>query len=206
MKTTNKYELTENNFIRLETVKKQIVFGNMLATPENNFRKWTTRFNGKYKKTAPYSIDIDGTIYTHFNPKYTSNILNNSELDKRSIVILIENNGWLTKNVEKNQFIDWFGNIYNRCETVLEKKWRGQTYWAPYTESQIAASINLVNYLCDEFNIPKYVIPHNTKIENVNDFEGILYKSNIEKHYTDLTPAWPCENFKYKLELNETTD
>jgi hypothetical protein len=60
--------------------------------------------------------------------------------------------------------------------------------------------LKLVNKLCDEFFIPKIAIPHNTKMENAETFEGILYRSNLEKHYTDLSPAWKCEAFKYKLE------
>ena len=141
-----------------------------------------------------------GCVYRHFDPKYYSNIIGNSELDKRNIVILLENEGWLTKNEKENKFIDWVGYIYNRADEVVEKKWRNQLYWAPYTNQQIDSTINLVTKLCNDFNIKKIAIPHNTKIDDAENFEGILYRSNLEKHYTDLSPAWSCEDFKYRLE------
>jgi hypothetical protein len=28
---------------------------------------WTYRYNGEYKKTAPFTIGKDGVIYKHFN-------------------------------------------------------------------------------------------------------------------------------------------
>lgn len=203
MEINYEYVLNENNYISSETVKKSIILGNMPLSPDKNFLKWRTRYNGNYKKTAAFTIDVAGSIYNHFNPKYSSTILNNVELDKRNIVILLENEGWLSETDEKNRFIDWVGHIYMRPDEVIKKKWRGQIHWAPYTENQIESAVKLVNKLCDEFTIKKFVIPHNTKVEDNENFEGIFYRSNLEKYYTDLSPAWPCENFKYKFEKNE---
>jgi len=197
------YTLSENNYIGAQTIKKQIVIGHTSTDRMKHFTKWTNRMNGKYKKTAPYTIDSKGNIFNHFDPIYFSEILGNLELDKKSIVILLENDGWLAKDEEKNRFINWIGHIYNKPDKVIEKRWRGYTYWAPYSEKQLTSTINLVNKLCDEFYIPKFATPHNTKIEDLDNFNGVLYKSNIEKHYTDLSPAWNCEEFKHKLEKNE---
>ena len=198
MEISEKYELPENNFIKFETVKKRIVLGNA-TSPKNNFINWTTRYNGTNTKSAAYTIDAAGVIYKHFDPIYCSTILNDIEMDRESIMILLENNGWLIKNKE-NQFINWIGNIYNKPELVIERKWRGQTYWAPYSDKQVNATIQLVSNICDEFNIDRFAIPHNTKIDDFNTFNGVIYRSNINKNYTDLSPAWSCENFKYKLE------
>lgn len=198
-----KYCLPTNNFIPSETIKKQIVIGHTFSDKMSHFTKWITRLNGRYTKTAPYTIDQNGKIYQHFDPIFSSNILKNIELDKKSIVILLENEGWLIKDKEKNVFINWVGDIYNRPDLVFEKRWRGYTHWSPYTEKQLESAIWLVNKLCDEFYIPKFAIPHNTKIDNLDDFSGVLYRSNLNKDYTDLSPAWNFENFKYKLETNE---
>jgi Na+/proline symporter len=62
------------------------------------------------------------------------------------------------------------------------------------------SALNLVSNLCDEFNIPKNVISHNTKINNFFDYRGVLYKSNLNKNYTDLNPSWDFDKFKQKLE------
>lgn len=198
-----RYILPEDNYIKAPTIKKQIIIGHTSTSKMRHFDKWTNRMNGNYKKTAPYTIDNNGNVFNHFEPIYFSEIFGNLELDKKSIVILLENEGWLVKDAEKNRFINWIGHIYNKPELVVEKRWRGYLNWAPYSNEQFISTLKLVNKLCEEFYIPKIAIPHNTKIEDLDNFNGVLYRSNIEKNYTDLSPAWNCEEFKYKLENNE---
>mgnify|MGYP000364457399 CR=1 FL=1 len=54
------------------------------------------------------------------------------------ITIVLENEGWLNKDlVSKNKYINYVGHIYNRTDSVIEKNWRGQKYWAPFTKEQI---------------------------------------------------------------------
>ncbi len=194
------YSLSENNFINSETIKKQIVIAHTSSSDMEHITKWKTRLNGRYNKTAAFTIDAAGNVYRHFDPIYSSGFLGHIELDKKSIVILLENEGWLSKDTEKNEFINWIGHIYNRPEAVYEKRWRGYTYWAPYTEKQFNSTLELCKTLCDEFFIPKVAVPHNTRLDNINNLEGVLYRSNLEKYYTDLSPAWNCEGFKFKLE------
>lgn len=197
-----KYKLSEDNYINVETIKKQIVIGHTSTSKMRHYEKWCNRLNGKYKKTAAFTVTQEGKIYNHFDPIYFSEILGDIELDKKSIFILLENDGWLVKNQEKSEYINWLGHIYNKPETVVEKRWRNYLYWAPYSEKQVNSTVELVNMICEEFYIPKFAIPHNTKIEDFDNFQGVLYRSNLEKHYTDLSPAWNCEKFKFKLEQN----
>jgi len=192
--------LSENNYNNVETIKHQIVLGHTSTHDMKHIDKWKNRLNGKYKKTAAFTIDISGKIFMHFDPIFFSDFLGDTEIDKKSIVILLENDGSLLKVSESNEFINWIGHIYNKPEMVVEKRWRNYQYWAPYTDEQVGATIGLVKYLCKEFYIPLFAVPHNTKLGNTDDFEGVLYKSNLEKHYTDLSPAWNCEQFKNQLE------
>lgn len=194
------YKLSKNNFIDKLHLKKQIVIGNTFNNNMKHFIGWETRLNGKCKKTAAFTISTDGTIYKHFDPNYSSEYLGNKELDDKSIVILIENDGWLLKDEQKNSYISWVGDIYKSGE-VIEKKWRGYNFWSAYNEKQVESAILLVKDLCKEFFIPMTAIAHNTKIDNLKDFEGVIYKSNIDKQYTDLSPAWDCIMFKNKLEV-----
>ena len=62
----------------------------------------------------------EGKIYNHFEPKFHARYFNNLELDKKTIVILLENEGWLLNNQENNQFITWLGDIYNKEEQIFE--------------------------------------------------------------------------------------
>lgn len=196
------YKLPESNYVPIECVKKQIVFGNTLNKDMKHVAGWLHRYNGIYKKTAAYTIDKDGQVFKHFDPKYYTRFFNNLDLDKKTIVILLENEGWLLKDDQNNQFITWIGDIYKQSNQVFEKRWRGYDHWIPYSEKQLESASILAKMLCNEFNIPKIAIGHNTKVDNLKEFSGIVYKSNIDRHFTDLSPAWDCERFKNKVELN----
>jgi len=192
------YRLEEKQYIPIECIKKQIVIGN---TWNNNMRHvigWNKRNNGQYQKTAAFTIDAAGVIYKHFEPTYQSKYFSTLEQNTKSIVILLENEGWLTRNLSDERFYNWKGNIYNGI--VVGRNWKGQNKWASYTQEQMDSCVKLVDSLCDEFFIPKTVIGHNTKIEDTSGYNGVLYKSNLEKHFYDVSPAWNCDEFKNKLE------
>lgn len=195
-----KYLLPSDNYVPNESIKKLIVLGHTGNHDMRHVTGWLHRYNKKYKKTAAFTIDAAGFIYRHFDPKFQSRFFNNLELDNKTIVILLENDGWLVKDKTKNEFITWFGDIYKKSSEVVDKKWRGYQYWSPYTKEQIEATNELVKMLCKEFFIPVTAINHNTKIDDLLDNYGIIYKSNLNKHYTDLSPAWDCDKFKELVE------
>jgi hypothetical protein len=195
------YKLEDVNYLNVETNKKRIIIGNSFSINMNHYNGWVNRYNGKYKKTAMYTISIDGKIYEHFNPKYYSEMIGNEDFDKSTITILLENEGWLIKDLNvENRYITYVGNIYNRIDEVFVKKWRHNNYWAPYTQKQIDSTILLVNKLCSEFGILKNVIHHNTKISDGYTYEGILYKSNLDTNFTDVNPSWDFVGIKEQIE------
>jgi hypothetical protein len=196
-----KYRLPLNNFINEETKKTKIIFGHTFNHDMRHVKGWLHRYNGKYKKTSAFTIGTDGIIYKHFDPKYYSKYFKNNDLNKKSIVILLENDGYLLNDSKNNQFITWVGDIYKQPNKVVERKWRNLNYWVPYTNEQFESVTELVKSLCVEFNIPLTVIGHNTKVEYLGDFNGILYKSNLDKHYSDLNPFWDFELFKENLKV-----
>lgn len=200
MEIDKSYMLSKNNYCNIESIKKQIVIGNTNNHDMKHYIGWINRYNGKYKKTAAFTIDINGVIYKHFEPRYQSNYFNDLEQNNKSIVILLENDGWLTKHAEKNSFISWLGYIYKEQE-VFEKKWRTHSYWAQYKKEQIDSAVSLVKELCNEFYIPLTAMTHNVKMNDLEEYSGILYKSNIETYYTDLSPAFNFEYFINNIEL-----
>ena len=195
-----KYVLSENNFTKEETQKKQIIIGHTFNGDMRHFFGWQHRYNGKYKKTAAFTIDAAGLVYKHFDPRYKSDFFEINELNNKSIVILLENYGSLNMDNEKKEYITWLGDIYNKSKEVVDKRWRNSRYWDPYTTEQFNSCLELVSTLCDEFKIPKKVISHNTKIDNLLEYSGVLYKSNFDKNFTDLNPSWVFDIFKEKLE------
>jgi len=193
------HNLSENNFFPVRTIKKQIILGNTFNSDMKHVLSWKNRSNGNYKKTAHFTISESGEIFNHFDPEFQSAFFNDRYLDSKSIIILIENMGWVEKD-EKNRFITMYGDIYKNTDNVIAKKWREHEFWVKYNEKQVESVLELINKLSEEFYIPKTIFGHNTKIDDLSDYQGVLYKSNLEKYYNDLSPAWDFKSFKEKLE------
>jgi N-acetyl-anhydromuramyl-L-alanine amidase AmpD len=155
------------------------------------------RYNGKNKKLPHYIIDRNGRILNIIPPNTYSEFFDNKKLNKNSIIINLENLGWLRKNPLTNGFINWIGNTYS--DNVVEKKWRGHFFWQPYTERQVEALSELVIYLCNDFNIPKSCIGHNVKVDKIENYNGVFTKSNYDKESTDLNPAFDFDIFINKI-------
>jgi len=195
------YKLPISNYVDVESIKKQIVIGHTFNHDMQHISGWLHRYNGDYKKTAAYSISSSGLIYQHFEPKLQSNYFNSIDLNKSSIVILLENDGWLIKDEIKNEFITWNGYIYNKPNEVVNKKWRCHEYWAPYSDEQFNSTVYLVKLLCDEFFISPVALNHNTKVDSLLESVGVLYHSNLNNYNTDLNPSWDCSKFKEKISI-----
>ena len=119
------YVLSENNYIKQETKKTQIVIGHTFNDQMKHFFGWKHRYNGKYKKTAAFTIDAAGFVYKHFEPKFKSDFFNSDDLNDKSIIILLENYGSLSKVVEKNQYIkiDAYKVRFRLIEVSFESAW-----------------------------------------------------------------------------------
>lgn len=197
------YELKECNYTPQGTKKSRIIIGNTYSSDMRHYIGWTKRWNGKYDKTAMFTIDVNGKVYQHFSPIYFSNFMDDSNLNETSITILMENEGWLIKDLsQEKKYINYVGHIYKRNDSVIEKRWRNHIYWAPYPKKQEESAKRLVKELCLEFDIPLKVIPHHTNFDDASVYNGVLYRSNFGKHYTDISPAWDCLGFKNNIEIN----
>lgn len=160
------------------------------------------RYGGNYERIPHYLINKDGEVKNFFESKYSSNFFGVKKIDNKSIIICLENNGWLKKHHLSGKFMNWIGDIY--FKTPFEKKWRGYGFWDPYTDEQYDALSKLINELSEEFNIPKEFIGHNTKVTGVENFKGITSRSNYSDVYTDVSPAFDFEKLKQKT--NEKND
>jgi hypothetical protein len=164
---------------------------------------WKNKLNGTFKGISPFVISKDGKIHQYFDPKYYSEIVKMGDNDKEIIPILLENEGWLTKDYHKNKLLTWCGDIYNKeDEPIVKIKWRGKVRWVPYSELQLDSLVELTEYLISNFNINRYVSEHNTKILNISEKKGIYYRSNYNINYMDVSPAFNFKEFKEKIENN----
>ena len=195
-----KYLLDKKNYYDTEFEKRQIVLANTFSEKDKHITGWKLRMGGEYKKTSPFTIFRNGEIFKHYDPSKYSDFLGSKSIDKKVIVILLENQGWLEKDLIENSYFNWVGNIYKRKKSVYEKRWRGFAYWDSYTSKKIESTLKLVNHLCEIHNIPKKCVGHNTFIDGIEYFEGVVYRSNYYKESTDLNPSWDFKKFKELIE------
>lgn len=199
----NKDFFNKSNYYSKVYKKNKIVIGNTLTKEMSHVDLWKNKINGAFKGIAPYVISRDGKIHQYYDPKYYSDILRMGNKDREIIPILLENEGWLVKDYQKNELLTWCGDIYKKeDEPFVNVKWRGKLRWVPYTEHQMDSLVQLSEYLIDRFEINRYVSEHNTKILNIEEKEGIYYRSNYNINYMDVSPAFNFIEFKTKIENN----
>jgi len=156
------------------------------------------RHNGEYDKIPNYVITKKGEILRLLGDTGYSNLFDDKLLKYNSIVIAIENLGWLEKNQDRGMNINWIGDIYNG--EPYYKKWRDYDFWDVYTDAQMNSLASLCSEICDRMKINKKFIGHNIKTDINLKFNGILSRSNIYKSYTDVSPSFDIKLFEKKLE------
>jgi N-acetyl-anhydromuramyl-L-alanine amidase AmpD len=178
--------------------KKQIILCNSFRPYEEYLSSLKYRNNGKYDKIPNYFITRNGDILSLIPDESYSNFFYDNDINKNSIIICLENLGWLNKKPLDIHHTNWIGDIYNT--EVYTKKWRDKLYWAKYTEKQIESLVEISKKLLVKFSIDNKFIGHNTKVEGVKLYNGIVCRSNFNERYTDLNPSFEFEKFKQYIE------
>lgn len=217
----DKYVLTTKKYYAEPILKKNVVLHHTNGwtvrkgtedRPSMNHFNWWKSTSG-HVSTA-FSIDHKGNIYQHFDPIMWAYHLgiggSKKHLDKQSIGIELVNEGQMVK--EDNKYYWMSGDVkipYNRPQyepVHVNKKWRGYNYFAPYPTEQVDATLWLVNYLCDKYNIKKNLIDDHDYHEEIisGAYEGIYNHANVRpypanKNKWDLSPAFDLKNFKKRL-------
>jgi N-acetyl-anhydromuramyl-L-alanine amidase AmpD len=173
--------------------KKQIILTHTSRNIKDYITGLKNRNNGKYTKIPHYIIGRDGDIYQLMNYNAYNEYMNNSSVNRNGIVISFENLGWLRKNPLSGDYINWLGDTYRG--DIYTKKWKGYTFWQPYTKEQEISVLKLIDYLCKETNIPNSSIGHNVKIDKIENFNGIVSCSNFDTERTDVNPAFNFDIF-----------
>jgi N-acetyl-anhydromuramyl-L-alanine amidase AmpD len=207
--------------------KKQVVLHHTVGgTARSTFNYWVNQAN--HVATA-YIADRDGTLYEVFDPKFWAwhlglKLAQNTIANKQSIGIEIASAGPLRSGKElntklgQNKFdvnylyafdIDVvpFTNAkkYYNMTTDAAKfvgvptPFRGYSFFDAYTELQTASTISLVNYLCEQFHIPRQLIPNQNKLEfdiSTLNFSGIITHCNVRQDKSDLDPYWSWDRLQ----------
>lgn len=179
--------------------KSQIILTHTSRNVENYLASLRYRCNGKYDKIPNYVITKDGKILKLLENVEHSNYFKEPNINRNSIIISMENLGWLEKQPLENYYINWIGDIYKGI--VFERKWRDYYFWDSYTDLQLVS----LTYLCKEviknMKIKSETIGHNTKINGIHKFEGIVTRSNFNSNYTDVNPSFDFEKFTNMLQI-----
>lgn len=155
----------------------------------------------KERVATAFVLDLDGTVYQTFDPKYFAwhlGLKGTSDQDKSSVGIEIVNIGPL--KAVGDTLMSWPNNYRQRfclkSEThkYVQSKFRGFEYWAAYTPAQLDAIGPLVEHICSIFGIPK-VIPPPERREIFDPtffskFNGIVSHQNFRSDKTDVGPAF----------------
>ncbi len=190
-----KYKLKESNYHQEVYEKTQIIVGHNSRKDMRHCEGWLRRDFGNFKKTSAFSIDRDGKVYQHFDPKYYSDFVEHQQ-DKCSIGITLVNVGWLKYDNINNIYLDWLGHTYSVKNEFFKKSWREKDFWFPYTKEQEESLFFLIKKLCNDFNIEKECINSNVYDKDVDIYKGVVFRSNYSADLTDISPAFKIENLK----------
>jgi N-acetyl-anhydromuramyl-L-alanine amidase AmpD len=99
--------------------------------------------------------------------------------------------GWLKRRHQDGKYVTWLGDIYNN--KVYEKKWRGRIFWDTYSEKQLKGVLELIKKICEEYTIPFEFIGHNVIVDGVENFNGVVCRSNYNEYWRDVNPSFNFE-------------
>ena len=168
--------------------KHQIILTHTSRNINDYLQSLKFRFNGDFKRIPNYIITREGKIIQLLGNTEHSEYFKDLNINRNSIIISLENLGWLQKEPLTDHYINWIGDIYKG--NVFEKKWRDYFFWQPYTEEQLQSVNSLCDKLLKELKIKPQIVEHNTKIAGIEKYVGIVSKSNFDTNYTDLSPAF----------------
>ena len=178
--------------------KHQIILTHTSRNINDYLQSLKFRFNGSFKRIPNYIITREGKILQLLGNEEHSEYFKEPNINRNSIIVSLENLGWLQKEPLTDHYINWIGDIYNG--KVLEKKWRDYFFWQPYTEEQVQSTNSLCYKLLKEMKIKPQIVEHNTKIAGIEKYVGIVSKSNYDTIYTDLSPAFNFNELLKKIE------
>jgi uncharacterized protein YeaC (DUF1315 family) len=203
IKTNKDFTFEDKNFHKEVTDKHQIILMDTNRSVHSYFEDISNKSPLGYKKTSPYTIGLDGTIYEHYDSHYYSNIFH-QEVDKKLLPIYLENEGPLKFDGKKKKFINWIGDIYTRSkDSVSVTKWHGGLFWPTYGEEQMDSLAKLIIMLCDKHNISKRVAYVDYDHDMIDNFLGVTSRSDYYPLYTDINPNFGKKRLIKKIEEYE---
>ena len=188
-------------FYQEETAKKKITLHFTMGYLKGDIATLT-----KQHVSVPFVVGRNGVIYNLFASKYWSYHLGpgaiggNTEMSKECIGIEISNIGPL--KLIGNNLVTTYSDTDVYCSlaetqyyTKLSTKFRGNEYFATFTNVQYDAIGKLIKFLCAKYNIQKKFLNEPSRYEimteaGFRDFNGIVSHANCRADKADIGPAF----------------
>jgi len=238
-------ELWEGLYYKQSTPKNKILLHHTAGYNIESAEYWLRMSSSKAYRESKYFIGVhyfigkDGKIIKTIPEEYWAwnTGTGMSAIDKSSIAIELDNLGYIKKLTDKT-FIDIYNNKWTLISTEingnqklyklklnnyiiyakeLENEWRGQKYFAIYTEPLINSLFELMEDIINRHNIKRQIHSKNEFFPNdVSYWDGIkmINFSGIITHVQllgknkngyiklDLSPVFPYEKMVETLKLN----
>ena len=194
----NDWRLPDAEYFKNRTDKSGICIHHTVGGSARSTFNWWIQ-DSQMVGTA-YIIDRDGSVYNVFDPEnwawqFGLNWTQQDKIafEKRFIGIEIASEGGL---LEENGKYYCFDRISSKTEKPSDEvfdagfDYRGYRYFDRYEPEQIDSLVDLINYLCDEFDIPRRIQKDSMKYygEALKDFEGIIGHTMVRKDKSDPAP------------------
>lgn len=178
--------------------KKQITLNHTSREVGDYLTSLEFRYNKRYDKIPNFIITREGEIIQLLPETGNSNFFTDPIINNNAIIISLENLGWLEKKPLLNYYINWNGSIYK--QEVYNKKWRDYFFWEPYSDEQFDMTVKLCNELLETMKIRKKFIGYNTYVSHIENYPGVVTRSNFDTKFTDLSPAFNYELFSKMID------
>jgi N-acetyl-anhydromuramyl-L-alanine amidase AmpD len=221
--------LTDDQYFKEHTDKTNICLHHTVGgSAKSTFDYWQSNPD---RIATPYIVERDGTIYEVFDPSYWAHHLGlkmpkNIVYNQRTIGIELASEGALRSGHELNTrlgqekfdtaYLYAFDidtppfahakrlyHIFNDGDKFFDCgiNFRDYGFFDLYDEPQTVATIALVNHLCEQFNIPKQLVPFTDKLAFdtsilTNNWSGVYTHVNVRADKSDLSPAWDWDRLQ----------
>ena len=179
--------------------KNQIILTHTGRNVENYLASLLYRCNGKFDRIPNYVVKKNGEVFQLLDNIEHTNFFREPNTNRNGIIICLENLGWLEKQPLENYYVNWIGDIYKGIP--YERKWRDYFFWDKYTNNQYESLTTLIKILMSDMKIPKEISGHNTKINGIEMFKGVVSKSNFDVNSTDVNPSFDFDKLRNIIEI-----
>ena len=195
------HRLSKDQFFEEQSEKKQIYLHH---TAGNGNAEGVARFwNSNDSRIATaFVIGENGTIVQCFSSKhwawhlgidaedFTKMGAKYQNLNKCSVAIEVCNWGMLKE--KDGKFYNYVGGVVNPSYvTTLETAYKGYLHWYKYTDAQIESLRQLVEYLCETYDISKNYREEIWGLDKAafNGERGIFTHNSVRKDKSDIYPC-----------------